>query len=142
MLSSLVLAIACGSSETPSGGEGTVARPAAERGVIAATDANFDDLVASAEGPVLVLFWAPWSGPDRIVLRYLARAARERPGLRVLEVDVDAAPKLATEYEVMAVPTALVLVDRRQRGRRVVGAHPRERWERDLGLDEVAPRQP
>ena len=104
-------------------------------------DRAFDRLVRSAGEPVLAVFWARWSSPDRIVIGHLDRVARERPGLRLGRVDVDRASGIAARYEVLSVPTAVVLADGRPRGRRVVGAYPRAKWERDLRLDDVAPRR-
>ena len=104
-------------------------------------DRAFDRLVRSAGEPVLAVFWARWSSPDRIVIGHLDPVARERPGLRVVRVDVDRARRTAARYEVLSVPTAMVLADGRRRGRRVVGAYPRAKWERDLRLDDVAPRR-
>ena len=133
-----VLAGGCGDDEEARDRQPPPDRPAK---VVDAGDREFDEVVESADGPVLVLFWAPWSGPDRTVLPYLDRAARERPQLTVVKVNVDRAPKAATRFEVLSIPTAMVLVDGRVRGRPVVGAYPRARWERDLGLDTVAPRR-
>ncbi len=109
--------------------------------VIAADDEAFKALVASSQRPLLVLFWAPWSGPDRVVLSYLDAVARERPALQVVKVDVDRAPEAARRYRILSVPTAMVLLDGRRRGRRVIGALPRKRWERELDLNAVAPHR-
>ena len=92
-------------------------------------------LVVDHDGPVLVLFWAPWSGPDRTVLPYLGDIARERRSdLRVVKVDVDKSPRTAQRYRVRAIPTAMVLRGGEVQGDAVVGALPRRRWERELGI--------
>lgn len=141
LLAALAVALAaagCGGGEREREEPRTVERPAGR--VLSATDATFERTVESAGGPVLVVFWARWSRPDRIVLAYLGDIARERPGLRVVRVDVDRAARVAAAHGVLSIPTAMVLVDGEVRGRPVVGAYPRERFERELGLDEVAPR--
>jgi thioredoxin 1 len=103
--------------------------------VLVADDRSFERIAVDHDGRVLVLFWAPWSGPDRIVLPYLDVIARERPDLRVVKVDVDKSPRTSQRYEVLAVPTAMILREGEVQGDPVVGTMPRERWERELGID-------
>lgn len=78
-------------------------------------DAGDDDFAAVAERatvPVLVDLWATWCGPCRTVSPALEQLAAERAGrLKLVKVDVDAAPALARRFEVQAVPTLLVLRD-------------------------------
>jgi thioredoxin-like negative regulator of GroEL len=66
--------------------------------------------------PLLVFFWSERSGPARRMESLLAHLARkERARLRVMRVDIDEQPDLATRFSVTDVP-ALVLV----KGKRVV----------------------
>jgi thioredoxin-like negative regulator of GroEL len=66
--------------------------------------------------PLLVFFCSQRSGPARRMESLLAHLARkERARLRVMRVDVDDQPEVATRFKVTAVPT-LVLV----KGKRVV----------------------
>jgi thioredoxin-like negative regulator of GroEL len=130
----------CGEQQAARPDDGApAAAPAAGR-VLDVDDRSYRRVVQQAQGPVLVLFWAPWSGPDKIVLPYLEDAARERPGLTVVKVNVDESPETASRHEVMAVPTAIVLEGGKPRGDAVSGAAPQADWERRLGLDSVAPR--
>jgi thioredoxin-like negative regulator of GroEL len=136
-IAALAIGVAgCGGSDA--GERSASPAPATATGqVLTADDASFERVVEEADQPVLVLFWAPWSGPDRVVMPYLGRAARERPGLRVVKVDVDRAPEVAQRDDVVAIPTAMVLRDGEQSGKRVTGALPRKRWEAQLGLDAL-----
>jgi thioredoxin 1 len=108
---------------------------AAENRVLVADDRSFERIAVDHDGRVLVLFWAPWSGPDRVVLPYLDAIARERSDLRVVKVDVDKSPRTAQRYEVLAIPTAMVIRGGEVQGDPVVGVLPRKRWERELGID-------
>jgi thioredoxin 2 len=78
-------------------------------------DAGDDDFAEVAERspvPVLVDLWATWCGPCRMVSPALERLATERAGeLKLVKVDVDAAPRLSQRFEVRAVPTLMVLRD-------------------------------
>jgi thioredoxin 2 len=60
--------------------------------------------------PVLVDLWATWCGPCRMVSPTLVNLAQERAGsLKLVKVDVDAAPQLSQRFNVRAVPTLLLI---------------------------------
>lgn len=75
-----------------------------------AGDLDFGDVAEQSPVPVLVDLWATWCGPCRAVSPALEQLARERAGrLKLVKVDVDAAPQLARRFGVQAVPTLLLL---------------------------------
>jgi thioredoxin 2 len=78
-------------------------------------DAGDDDFAEVAEKspvPVLVDLWATWCGPCRMVSPALEQLATERAGqLKLVKVDVDAAPRVSQRFSVRAVPTLLLLRD-------------------------------
>jgi thioredoxin 2 len=77
-----------------------------------AGDDDFAEVAERAPVPVLVDLWATWCGPCRMVSPALERLATERAGeLKLVKVDVDAAPRLSQRFEVRAVPTLMVLRD-------------------------------
>jgi thioredoxin 2 len=77
-----------------------------------AGDEDFAEVAERAPVPVLVDLWARWCGPCRMVSPVLERQATERAGdLKLVKVDVDAAPRLSQRFEVRAVPTLMVLRD-------------------------------
>jgi thioredoxin 2 len=85
-----------------------------------AGDDDFVDIVQRSPVPVLVDLWATWCGPCRMVSPVLERIAADRAGrLKLVKVDVDAAPLLSQVFEVRAVPTLLVFRDGQ-----VVAHHP------------------
>ena len=75
-----------------------------------AADDDFADVVEKSSVPVVVDLWAAWCGPCRMVSPALERVARELAGrIKLVKVDVDAAPRLSQRFEVQAVPTLLVM---------------------------------
>jgi thioredoxin 2 len=92
--------------------------------IAAAGDDDFSDVVEKSSVPVLVDLWATWCGPCRMVSPALEQLAAERAGtLKLVKIDVDAAPALAGRFTVRAVPT-LLLIDRGRVLARQSGAAP------------------
>jgi len=76
---------------------------------VAVSGENFDSEVLQATEPVLVDFWAEWCGPCRAVAPSVEEIATEYRGkLKVVKVDVDDAPQVATKYGVQGIPTLMV----------------------------------
>jgi len=91
------------------------------------TDATFEADVLKSETPVLVDFWAEWCAP----CRQLAPTIKELAGeygekLRVVKVDVDANPRTASQMQVRAMPTLLVIKGGAVVGQ-LVGRQPKDK---------------
>ena len=77
-----------------------------------AGDDTFAEVVEQAPIPVIVDLWATWCAPCRMVSPALERVARDLAGrIKLVKVDVDAAPRVAQRFSVQAVPTLLLMKD-------------------------------
>jgi thioredoxin 2 len=77
-----------------------------------AGDDTFAEVVEQAPIPVVVDLWATWCAPCRMVSPALERVARDLAGrIKLVTVDVDAAPRVAQRFSVQAVPTLLLMKD-------------------------------
>jgi thioredoxin 2 len=77
-----------------------------------AGDDTFGEVVDAATLPVLVDLWATWCGPCRMVSPALEQVATELAGrVKLVKVDVDAAPATSRRFQVQAVPTLLIIRD-------------------------------
>ena len=77
--------------------------------VLELTDANFQSEVLASDKPVLVDFWAPWCGPCKMIAPTVDAVATEYVGrARVGKLNTDDNPKIATAYNISAIPALLV----------------------------------
>jgi thioredoxin 2 len=109
-----------------------------------AGDDTFAEVADRASIPVLVDLWAPWCGPCRMVSPALERLARDMAGrIKLVKVNVDAAPGVASRFSVQGIPT-LLLMRRGQVVARQTGAQPEpalRAWlEKGLAADAASDR--
>ena len=74
------------------------------------TKAEFDNILSTFDGVVLVDFFATWCGPCKMLSPILDELAEEvdPTKVKILKIDIDEAQDLAQEYGIMSVPTVFV----------------------------------
>jgi len=108
---------------------GECSRPILLDRPLALTDASFDRVIADAQVPVLVDFYADWCGPCRMVAPIMDELARARMGsVLVAKVDTDRNQGVAQRFGIASIPTVMVFKDGKVAAKQI-GALPRPGYE-------------
>ena len=102
------------------------------------TDKTFE--AETAEGLVLVDFWATWCGPCKMKAPILDQLSEElsEDDLKIVKIDVDENPETAQKFGIMSIPTLLFKKDG-QVVKQVAGVHTKAQLKAivaELSLDK------
>lgn len=80
--------------------------------VLKITSENFESEVMQSDKPVLLDFWASWCMPCKMLSPTIDEIAGEvEQRIKVGKVNVDEEPKLAQKFNVMSIPTLVIIKD-------------------------------
>lgn len=103
--------------------------------IVTVTNDNFEEEVLASKVPVILDFWADWCMPCKMQSPILDAFAAEMGGkVKVGKVNVDEEAALALKYQIMSIPT-LVLMDQGVFIKRVSGVQQTGDLKKFAGLE-------
>lgn len=88
--------------------------------VVNLNEKNFEEEVLKTEKTVLIDFWASWCGPCRMMSPVIDSIAEEEGNtVKVCKINIDEEQNLAVKYNVMSIPTFIVLKNGKEVARSV-----------------------
>ena len=90
---------------------------------------NFNQEIS--KGKVLVDIWAPWCGPCRVISPIIEELSNEMKDIKFYKLDVDKSPDIASQYDVMGIPTLILFKDGKE-VKRIVGLKSKEDLKKEL----------
>ena len=94
--------------------------------VVNLNEKNFEEEVLKSDKTVLIDFWASWCGPCRIMSPVVNEIAEEmKDAVKVCKINIDEEQNLAVKYNVMSIPTFVVIRDGKEIGR-TIGVQDKE----------------
>ena len=77
--------------------------------ILSVTSANFEKEVINSDKTVLIDFYADWCGPCKAYSPIVESVATENQDIKVVKINVDNAQDIAIKYQVMSIPTTVVI---------------------------------
>ena len=87
--------------------------------VIKVNDNNFEEEVLKSNIPVLVDFYADWCGPCKMLSPTVDEVASENDDIKVVKINVDESQEVAIKYQIMSIPTLVVIKNGKEVNRSV-----------------------
>ena len=99
--------------------------------VLKITSENFESEVINSKEPVMIDFFANWCGPCKMMSPVIDEIAEELQNIKVGKINVDENQELTMKYDVMSIPTIVIIKDGKEI-KRFVGVQDKENLIKDL----------
>lgn len=86
---------------------------------------NYQTEVLEDKRTVLIDFYADWCMPCKMLAPVVEEIAMEHPDVKVVKVNIDEEPELAQQFQVMSIPTLVVMKDGKQASKSI-GVRPKK----------------
>lgn len=100
--------------------ENTLEEENMSENVLEVTSESFQKEVLECDKPVLIDFYADWCGPCKRLSPIVEEIAGEEENVKFVKINIDDNEDIAIEYQIMSIPT-LVVVKNGKETDRVVG---------------------
>lgn len=100
-----------------------------ENVIIKVDSTNFQEKILDNENIVLIDFYADWCEPCKVFSKILERVAVENPDAQIVKINIDEETDLATQYNIISIPT-LVVVKNGEEINRFVGVITKSKVEK------------
>lgn len=76
---------------------------------------SFQEMLAASDVPILIDFYAPWCGPCQMMASIVEQANQHlKSRVRMVKINTDNYPNLATQYRIAALPTLVLFKQGRE----------------------------
>ena len=87
--------------------------------VLSLNEKKFEEVIKT-DKPVLIDFWASWCGPCRMMSPVIDEISEEMgEKVKVCKINIDEEKNLAVKFNVMSIPTFIVLKEGKEVGRSI-----------------------
>lgn len=93
--------------------------------VLEVNKSSFEEEILKSEKPVLVDFYADWCGPCKMLAPIVDQIAEEKDDIKVCRINIDENEELAVKYQILSIPT-LVVIKNGEESQRMVGLVEKE----------------
>ena len=77
--------------------------------MIKITNENFEEEILKSDRIVLIDFYADWCAPCKMLSPIIEQVDEENNDIKVVKINVDELQDIAIKYEVMSIPTLVVI---------------------------------
>lgn len=87
--------------------------------IIKLTSENFEEEVLKSDKTVLIDFYADWCMPCKMLAPIIEEIANEIKDVKITKINIDNAQDIAAKYDVMSIPTVIIIKDGKEINRSV-----------------------